>query len=393
MMPSDRRCRILHIVANYPDGVFRQNTTDAVKNLLEETSESLDHYVVSISRTLNPLNEYVVRGNNTTSVSYFGLPAAIGQSFLLRRLARRIKRELDDIELGYDIIHGHKLTVEALVAYYLTIKSEKPYVCTVRGLTDDRIMRWRPDRRGLYAKVLKKALVVFLPAPWTERLIKEYLNPVDEEWHSNISYSVLPNIVNFTRVDNTEPRTYKPKFVTVFREGHGKRKGFRELLNGLVSGKAKNQIILLDVIGCSAESEEAQWVKELGLTDQVSFLGKLENTETVKRMAQYRGFLLPTRYDTFGMVYTEALLAGVPVLYSGDTGIDGYLDELDVGVRVDPFDQTSINNGILKFNQIADELRDRLKIYLEEGRFDFFHQASIVSKYCQAIESCLEKCE
>lgn len=381
----------MHIVANFPDGVFQQNTTDAVKNLLDATSQSFDHFIVSISRTMDPRKEYVVHGEGMISISYLGLPAAIGQSFFLRRLAQRIEKELVSIDLEFDIIHGHKLTVEALISYYLTLKIKIPYVCTIRGLTDGRILRWRPDRRSLYAKVLKKTSTVFLPAPWTRKLIFQFLESAgSHDWLYQVNYSILPNIVQFSKLEKNVDIARKSRYITVFREGHGKRKGFPELLKSLIAAKSKQKKIYLDVIGCGTESREAILTKDLGISDQVTFLGKFENSETVNRVAQYRGFILPTRNDTFGMVYTEALLAGVPVLYSGGTGIDGHLDNLDVGVRVDPFDQNSIDNGILLFDEQADYLRTRLKLLLEEGGLDFFSQNSVASEYSRSIKRCLE---
>ena len=40
----------------------------------------------------------------------------------------------------------------------------------------------------------------------------------------------------------------------------------------------------------------------------------------------YTALVLPTLRETFGMVYIEALFAGVPILYSQDRGVDGFFD-------------------------------------------------------------------
>ena len=56
---------------------------------------------------------------------------------------------------------------------------------------------------------------------------------------------------------------------------------------------------------------------------------------------------LPSRNETFGMVYTEALFAGVPILYSRGTGIDGHLSGLDVGMAVDPDNVSEIAEGLV----------------------------------------------
>jgi len=48
------------------------------------------------------------------------------------------------------------------------------------------------------------------------------------------------------------------------------------------------------------------------------------------------------------MVYIEALFAGVPILYSKGTGIDGFLDGLEVGIAgVDPDDTQDIGRALV----------------------------------------------
>jgi glycosyltransferase involved in cell wall biosynthesis len=53
------------------------------------------------------------------------------------------------------------------------------------------------------------------------------------------------------------------------------------------------------------------------------------------RIATALALAMPSHNETFGMVYPEALLAGVPILFSSRTAIDGYFDGLNVGIGVD----------------------------------------------------------
>lgn len=380
--------RILHVVANYPDGVFKQNTTEAVKNLVDATSHIFEHIIVSIYRVYSPFQERTLVNNNIISISYFGLPAVIGQCVFFSRLSNRIYDELKKHNLDFEIIHGHKLSVEAIVAKKLHLKSKKPFVVTIRGFTDSRIMRFRPDLHDLYKNILSCSSAVFIPAPWTKNIINHYLSLYD--LNNNITYTCLPNIVKSIDLNKKPGQTSSNfKFVTIFREGLGKNKGFKEILKSINYAKSRNIKIFLDVIGCTHDSEEFLWVKKLGLTEQVSFLGKIDNYEAINLLRHYRGLLLPTKSDTFGMVYTEALLNGVPVLYSANTGIDGYLDHLDVGIRIDPSNQDSINAGILLFDKKADVLRQNLARELELGNLDFFRKPKIVETYELTIRKIL----
>lgn len=44
-------------------------------------------------------------------------------------------------------------------------------------------------------------------------------------------------------------------------------------------------------------------------------------------------FTMPSSYETFGLVYVEAMLQGLPILYTHNEGIDGFYDE-KIGEKV-----------------------------------------------------------
>ena len=56
---------------------------------------------------------------------------------------------------------------------------------------------------------------------------------------------------------------------------------------------------------------------------------------------------MPSKNETFGLVYIEALLQGLPVLYTSGEGIDGYFNNI-IGEKVDRFDKYEIAKKIEK---------------------------------------------
>ena len=78
----------------------------------------------------------------------------------------------------------------------------------------------------------------------------------------------------------------------------------------------------------------------------MTVVGKLSHAELIERLPTYRAMVLPSRNETFGMVYTEAIFGGVPILYSKQSGIDGYLDGLNSGVGVDPNNRLEISKAL-----------------------------------------------
>ena len=58
-----------------------------------------------------------------------------------------------------------------------------------------------------------------------------------------------------------------------------------------------------------------QLVERLGVGDKVRFMGWLESHDAlIARMAEYRGYLVPSLAEANGIVVQEAMMAGLPVI-------------------------------------------------------------------------------
>src|SRR5690606_31462173 len=56
--------------------------------------------------------------------------------------------------------------------------------------------------------------------------------------------------------------------------------------------------------------------------------------------------ILPSKHETFGLVYVEAMLQGLPVLYTANEGIDGFYNE-KIGEKVTSGDVEEIKQKLL----------------------------------------------
>lgn len=379
--------RILHITGNYPDPSFQQPTTRAVQNLVLATQGDCRHLVASIKR-LNAYRESTHVDGNVLSLGYRGLPALIGMSYFLKRLADRLATEVAKIGFNYDIVHAHKLTVEGVVAMELARQAGKPYVTTIRAYTDRRLMKWRPDCHHRFREVLLGANAVFLPAPWAGGAVMDQLGFTEGQRQRLPAVVSLPNIVQYRDIPSTSGNlAVDPVLVTVFRAGQGAAKGFRGVIDGVRSLIAGGARIQVHVIGCDIGTEEAKWAAEAGLGHAVKFLGPMSHDRALEVIACCSGLVLPSRNDTFGMVYVEALLSGVPVLYSANAGIDGFLNALSVGVRVEPDNAESVIGGMKAFVSDLGWYRQNLLSALQMGKLDFFRKEHIVATYLHVMQA------
>jgi glycosyltransferase involved in cell wall biosynthesis len=72
----------------------------------------------------------------------------------------------------------------------------------------------------------------------------------------------------------------------------------------------------------SLRSELEQQASALGVSHRVSFLGRLSREEMLKELQGANCFVLPTRYEAFGVVLIEAMATGLPVIATRSGGPD-----------------------------------------------------------------------
>lgn len=67
-------------------------------------------------------------------------------------------------------------------------------------------------------------------------------------------------------------------------------------------------------------SDSPQWLQAARATPNVRHHGPLPQTQLYRELAQCHALLLPSRFDSFGMVVAEAMAAGTPAIVSEQTG-------------------------------------------------------------------------
>ncbi len=121
----------------------------------------------------------------------------------------------------------------------------------------------------------------------------------------------------------TAPKTNEPLRLlavgTIVR-----RKGY-DLLFEALSG-LKTQAWHLDVVGDTTRDQKCfqdltMQLERLGLTEKVTFHGAVPETQLDSFYGSADLFVLASRYEGFGMAYTEALAHGLPVIGSGDGAV------------------------------------------------------------------------
>jgi glycosyltransferase involved in cell wall biosynthesis len=142
-----------------------------------------------------------------------------------------------------------------------------------------------------------------------------------------------------------ERRQQRPEGAPLLVSGGSlvEQKGLRHLLDALALLKQRGETIHLRVIGEGSERErlEAQ-ARELGLTDQVTFVGTLPNHQVLDEMRAAHAFVLPSVpaqsgcMDGIPNVIIEAMALGVPCISTAISGIPELILNDECGLLVPP---------------------------------------------------------
>jgi UDP-glucose:(heptosyl)LPS alpha-1,3-glucosyltransferase len=123
------------------------------------------------------------------------------------------------------------------------------------------------------------------------------------------------------------------------------RKGLEVIINALQELKMPKLTLL--IVGSDKDELFKNKTEKLGLTSKVIFAGRTNEVEKFYAAADI--FVLPAAYEPFGLVVTEAMASGLPVIISGNAGAAEVINNGDNGFLLDPQDmKTGLINCIKK---------------------------------------------
>jgi len=363
--------RIVHLAVdvNTPQ---RQRTTTAIEWFVDSLGD-YENVLVGMRRTPFPWRTRGTdcgsdRGYRLFDLPFYGLPFGVGLLFSMWLVARRVIRLLESEGLRPDIVHAHKLTFEGIAGWFIARHFGVPLFVSLRGEVETKIFRLKPTYRPLLRRICRYAERLYFVSAWFRDEYHRYVpaQPDKEKLLPNIVRNIAPQIAALPAGNS---------FVTILNLDTWKRKGLAWLIDGFAQARRELPALQLDIIGGgSAESvaRAEQMIAGAGLTGSVRLTGPLPNAEVIRRLPSYRALLLPSRNETFGMVYVEALFAGIPVLFTRGTAIDGYLDGLDVAITVPEGDPQAITQAIIELDAKTDRMRAALAASAVElhSRFD-----------------------
>ena len=271
------------------------------------------------------------------------LPFFLGRLMYNLGLGRRLSGNSFDLILGFD-----------LDGCFYRPGPRQPYAVCLKGVSAEemtfergwpRLLLWTHsllERRN--ARRAERVLVI---SEYNRRAAIEAYGLEPEK------VSVVPEGISLTDwaplqaepPPRTDPR---PAILTVAHQYP--RKNTKTILAAIPAVRAAVPQARLRIVGGGPMLPSLRgMVKELGLEEAVGFLGTVPRDVDVRR--EYFGadvFCLPSLQEGFGIVFLEAMAAGLPIVASTAAAIPEVAPDGEVAILVPPLDAEALAGAIIR---------------------------------------------
>ena len=286
---------------------------------------------------------------------------------------------------SFDLIHAHSLFTNGYVANRLHHIFGIPYIVAIRNTDINIFFRFMLHLKKIGIQILREAeRVVFINESYKRNLIEKILPKEFKEEVFKKSV-VIPNGVDSFWLDNKYSGIRKPvhrdlKILTVGQVS--KNKNQISVIRAIELLVAKGFNIHYTIVGAIKDKNLFKKIQKHSFVEYVPHKAKEELLQ-IYRKADV--FVLPSKTETFGLVYAEAMSQSLPVIFTRGQGFDLQFKEGKVGYSVD------CENP----EEIADRIQDILLNY-EAISNNCFHRCekynwgNIINIYINIYEQCIQ---
>jgi len=384
MKIGTQKMKLLHISYDYPDA-FNPNKTSAVKDLLTATAGGMQNDCASLNRVSQKSREISGGDGGIRYAAVFGLPMGLNFRSFLKRSCRAVEGMGFDIS-SYDLLFAHKMTFEGPVAHSLSRKYRVPFALGVMQ-TDIRVLRARPDLRSRYKKIIRDSAGMVVAVHWLRGALRDVLGREFFDSHVLPRLHFSPYIVRQNRYLFKEEDNGRFACVVSMRKDYYKVKNMkRTILAFQKAGELAGKPFPLDIYGDGPEMKLVEEnIRALGMGDSIKLPGRVPNEKILDVLSGYRAFLLCSFPETFGMVYIEALRAGIPIIFSRGTAVDGFFEDYGCQIKAGHRSVDSITQSILDMDAQWKGKKAGVRRLQESGALDAFLEESAAGHYAAVL--------
>lgn len=303
--------------------------------------------------------------------------------FLKRRTIYRSMTKQVDLS-DCDLIHATTLFSDGGVAYRAYQERHIPYYVTVRNTDVNFFLRMTPHLWFTGWRILLHAKrILFVSPSMRERFTKSWAirpilsriqdkfitraNGVEDFWCDHVRREATRNHKILFVGELSEMKNMSRLILSV--ADLRREAGFEDVTLTLVGSMDRSTPRIRSLI-----EREKEWV---------TYLGVVKNREQLCDIyREHSIFAMPSLYETFGLVFVEALSQNLAILYTKGQGVDGLFDPT-VGRGVDP-------TSVADLREALRDLLDHREAYSNRSvDFDAFRWGAVSDFYARLYDDDL----
>lgn len=326
--------KVLHLCSDYAG-------TPLYRDLVESLDrEGVQQTIYVPVRSEDLINKY--RNPNLLGAKYYY--SYILNPYLRFNYFKKINKVYEDVKSkieynSLNLVHAHFLFSDGGVAYKLKKDIGLNYIVTVRNTDMYAFFKYMIHLKKFGLKILNNAQkIIFLSPTYKNALFNKYVPKKYREKLEEKSI-IIPNGVNDFWLKNLS-KTRKiigGKIRLIYVGEFSKNKNIPAIVEVIDRLREKGKETQLTIIGQYGDNvNKAQKLVSKRNKYIQSFPRITEKKELLYQYRKADIFIMPSFYETFGLVYLEAMSQGLPIIYTKGQGFAGYYMDGEIGYAVSP---------------------------------------------------------
>lgn len=258
----------------------------------------------------------------------------------------------------YNIVHAHSLFSNGYVALMLKRSFNKPYVVAIRNTDVNIFFKYMIHLKKIGIEIVKEAeKVIFLSEAYRNLVLDRYVPQNNRQEVLNKSV-IIPNGVDGFWLNNkgTSKGLINENEIRLLYVGVvDKNKNLLTTINAIKLLLQKGYKVRFTVVG---KIMDYGIFKRIICHNYVCYHEPIPKEELLHIYRNNDIFVMPSKTETFGLVYPEAMSQGLPVIYTKGQGFDEQFDEGIIGYHVNSSSSHEITYRIIdiieRYNEISE---------------------------------------
>lgn len=345
---------ILHLVNSYGGTEVYKNLFIHLDRLGVEQTVFVPLNAINHNRIGNHLIDFKV----AKSRIIYSVDLKYYHRFLYHKKINTILRSIEKkiVLSEIDLVHAATLCVDGAVAFELKKKYKIPYLSAIRNTDISVYYKYFKWEKKYFHEIFKNSSnVIFICPQYKNLYIRKYCSLKDTDVDSE-KVKIIPNGIDSEFLKDSKikiDRKLSDKVRIVFASAFIKSKGLKEIIEAIaLLRKLKGYDIRLEAVGKGLpfRKENEAYLRQIEeLAHKYKWVVLREYVPKIDLMAIFKNsdiYVMPSKPETFGLVYVEALSQKLPLVYGKEQGFDGYFEDGFVGYAAEPFDIKDIARKI-----------------------------------------------